>query len=850
MFAPPPWQVWVGVAVLLLLAVAAVVTKEARQPGPAAPVASDLDAPAAVTERLEQVFAEMDLPASLELHPVVELTYKGTRHVRLRPYLQGVELRGADLRLEWVTGEHPGPAGQPPAASSRVVVDFEPWPESWKATETLAAAGATVHTLSAASWWNRIGLGRAQQRMRDTTVRPYIALQEGRAPRLLAEVGARFTDGASRDASSGASSSDLALTQAWSSLPWEGARPEPVGPLWLEVELDASGSPVSVRDGRLFDEPNGRALVFDPDPVTTSKDRSLRDGDPVEHWRTWVDLYDLDDSGYLRGPRVSVVTDRPPRARELDGVFEFVSADPRFEEAMAYAHGDRALRRVAELIGAARSRALTLRVHGTAADNSWFSRPQDEIIYGDGGVDDAEDADIILHEVGHAIHDLLVPGFGGGDSRALSEGFADFWAATRNGDPCVGDWDATSYSPPCLRECDLELAYPFDRTGRPHDDGRIYSGALWEIRTNLGAELAEPLALLAFLEQDTDATFPEAGASILAACDRMGLSESDRAVVLEALGRRGLARRILVAELDAARPQRSISLLGQATFLGRPVEGLVVHLDGRVGFADIGGVGDPNPFPEGFPSLIAAGPPPGTVLQDPDLGLRITLAFDPGHVEIDHLWTLAGVTALRTSIEWDPVSGQVSWTYRETGPAWSDARFEDFVTGLHDRATTTATLADFEPLDGFRESSTEVGFLAARDGQPWILDGARFFVERSGPSAGDNGGTEPTLRLFRTGQPLAASHPGRQLSLSTQPNPFVDRTEVRLRLRTPETVKIRILDAAGRNVLSTALPREAGVREWSWNGTDGEGRDLPSGRYWLRVDAGAATATAPILKLR
>ena len=208
---------------------------------------------------------------------------------------------------------------------------------------------------------------------------------------------------------------------------------------------------------------NGRALVFDPDPVTTSRDRTLRDGDPVEQWRTWIDLYDLDESGYLRGPRIAVATDRPPRAQEPAGVFDFISADPRFEECMAYAHGDRTLRRVTELIGASRDRALTLRVHGTGADNSWFSRPQDEIIYGDGGVDDAEDADIILHEIGHAIHDLLVPGFGGGDTRALSEGFADFWAASRNGDPCVGDWDATSYSPPCLRECDLELVYPFDR---------------------------------------------------------------------------------------------------------------------------------------------------------------------------------------------------------------------------------------------------------------------------------------------------------------------------------------------------------------------------------------------------
>src|SRR3712207_7035090 len=34
------------------------------------------------------------------------------------------------------------------------------------------------------------------------------------------------------------------------------------------------------------------------------------------------------------------------------------------------------------------------------------------VTFGNGGVDDAEDADIILHELGHAIHDNQVPGWG------------------------------------------------------------------------------------------------------------------------------------------------------------------------------------------------------------------------------------------------------------------------------------------------------------------------------------------------------------------------------------------------------------------------------------------------------
>ena len=50
------------------------------------------------------------------------------------------------------------------------------------------------------------------------------------------------------------------------------------------------------------------------------------------------------------------------------------------------------------------------------ADNSFYSPATRKIKYGSGGVDDAEDADVILHEYGHSIQDDQVPGFGGRQS--------------------------------------------------------------------------------------------------------------------------------------------------------------------------------------------------------------------------------------------------------------------------------------------------------------------------------------------------------------------------------------------------------------------------------------------------
>ena len=126
---------------------------------------------------------------------------------------------------------------------------------------------------------------------------------------------------------------------------------------------------------------------------------------------------------------------------------------------------------------------------------------------GDGGVDDAEDADVTVHELGHATQDAQVPGLGpGGDTeqRAMGEGFGDFLAAyiyLQDGDPtyqaarrfCVAEWDATSYnafSGPddgsgCLRWVDGTNESNGSDIGtyggtpiEEHDDGRFWSATL------------------------------------------------------------------------------------------------------------------------------------------------------------------------------------------------------------------------------------------------------------------------------------------------------------------------------------------------------------------------------------
>jgi Zn-dependent metalloprotease len=126
-------------------------------------------------------------------------------------------------------------------------------------------------------------------------------------------------------------------------------------------------------------------------------------------------------------------------------------------------------------------------------------------------VDDAEDAEVILHEYGHAIHFSQSFVFGSEQAGAISEGFGDYWAVTV-GDvvskalgvpeleplPCVADWDSTSYTstvPHCLRRVDRDLHYPADLNGEVHHDGQIWSRALWDIRQSLGNLKADTIIL-------------------------------------------------------------------------------------------------------------------------------------------------------------------------------------------------------------------------------------------------------------------------------------------------------------------------------------------------------------------
>jgi zinc metalloprotease ZmpB len=278
----------------------------------------------------------------------------------------------------------------------------------------------------------------------------------------------------------------------------------------------------------------GSGRVFLPNPVAFLQDQSLTDQKDADYPALQpayqvVVLTNLDGSGYLNGDWANIQSETGTPAYSPDNVFLFNRHDDQFEQVMAYYWVTEAQKYIQSLGFGSLYRPVNMesqdvRINQWGLDNSFSWDKHDVMRFGKGGVDDAEDAEVILHEYGHAIQASQSTPFGAFgqsvEAGAIGEGFGDYWAVTVSTllaptpDPaCVADWDAVSYTsstPHCLRRVDLDLHYPEDLDGRVHHDGMIWSRALWDIRLALGNVIADTIILEAQFSFDPATSMPAA----------------------------------------------------------------------------------------------------------------------------------------------------------------------------------------------------------------------------------------------------------------------------------------------------------------------------------------------------
>ena len=165
-------------------------------------------------------------------------------------------------------------------------------------------------------------------------------------------------------------------------------------------------------------------------------------------------------------------------------------------------------------------------------------------------MDDAEDAEVIWHEYGHSILDNQVPGYGTSvEADSIGEGFGDYLAGSLGAklsggfqDVCIAEWDATSYTstmPPCLRRLDGTKHYPEDIVGEVHDDGEIWSAALWQIRGAISAAKADTVILQHHFLLAADTSFNQAANALVTAAINLGYLTAEVNAIRTILQNRG-----------------------------------------------------------------------------------------------------------------------------------------------------------------------------------------------------------------------------------------------------------------------------------------------------------------------
>lgn len=252
----------------------------------------------------------------------------------------------------------------------------------------------------------------------------------------------------------------------------------------------------------------GNAMVFFPDPLTSSGhnysgnyvDNSDADNAELNAQRISVTLKNINWNGSafeLKGPYIELQDRESPTlapVTSLDGNFNFTRSQQGFEDAMVYFHIDTFQRYIQSLgFMNLQNQQVYADPHGlNGTDNSHYVSTDNRLAFGEGGVDDAEDADVIIHEYGHALSHGGSPFSNSGlERQGLDEGIGDYVATTYsrgysyNFWKNVFTWDGHNEFWPGRSASDPEL-YPPSNGSDIYRFGSIWVSSLMEVWGQIG----------------------------------------------------------------------------------------------------------------------------------------------------------------------------------------------------------------------------------------------------------------------------------------------------------------------------------------------------------------------------
>ena len=266
---------------------------------------------------------------------------------------------------------------------------------------------------------------------------------------------------------------------------------------------------------------DGTGMVFNPDPLTSNtvayggnySDNNDANNGQLSAARFSVTLRDITQTGStfsLVGPRAEVRDHDTPNNglfTQNSSTFNFTRDQDAFEAVNVYYHIDYMMGYINDDLGCnvlpyQYATGVRYDPHGFGgADNSSYSSGSGQLQFGEGCVDDAEDSDVIHHELGHGLHDWVTSG-GLSQVDGLSEGCGDYVAQSYNRGVSIanGYWTSADAAYNWVFNWDghnecwggrttaYAATYPGGLVGQIHTDGQIWASCLMTVWDEIGQD--------------------------------------------------------------------------------------------------------------------------------------------------------------------------------------------------------------------------------------------------------------------------------------------------------------------------------------------------------------------------
>ena len=256
----------------------------------------------------------------------------------------------------------------------------------------------------------------------------------------------------------------------------------------------------------------------------------------------------------------------------------FEPESPQFQQLNSFFYAQALKGLVADTLGASLSGRITMDAHCNQADNAYFSPNSKHLCFGyhnEGSkkVWAADDADVVVHEAGHTVNHALASTSilnSTNEAGAIDESVADYWSLTLLNDAQLSEWFLGSLGASYVRDATANHSYPGNLSYSVHDDSRILTQILWDLRdsSNLGKSDTDKLVKRAMQLLPSTTRFSEFYEAIYDASGPsfLNLAPAKRALIVTKFTNKGIHRADSAAGLRLSTASTQIRVIDDHSY--------------------------------------------------------------------------------------------------------------------------------------------------------------------------------------------------------------------------------------------------------------------------------------------